>query len=46
MDHDALIEVVQALVQVPSVFDPATGRSEDGAARRDAALRFLSGALH
>lgn len=33
MDHDALIEVVQALVQVPSVFDPATGRSEEGAAR-------------
>ena len=33
IDHSALIEVVQALVQVPSVFDPATGRSEEGAAR-------------
>ena len=33
MDHAALIEVVQTLVQVPSVFDPATGRSEQGAAR-------------
>ena len=25
MDHDALIEVVQALVRVPSVYDPPTG---------------------
>jgi succinyl-diaminopimelate desuccinylase len=33
MDHGALIDVVQALVQVPSVFDPSTGRSEEGAAR-------------
>ena len=33
IDHEALVEVVQALVQVPSVFDPATGRSEEGAAR-------------
>ena len=33
IDHDALIEVVQALVRVPSVYDPPTGRSEEGAAR-------------
>ena len=33
IDHEALVEVVQALVQVPSVYDPATGRSEEGAAR-------------
>ena len=33
IDYEALVEVVQALVQVPSVYDPATGRSEEGAAR-------------
>jgi succinyl-diaminopimelate desuccinylase len=33
IDHEALVEVVQALVQVPSVHDPGTGRSEQGAAR-------------
>jgi succinyl-diaminopimelate desuccinylase len=33
MDHTALVEVVQALVRVPSVYDPSTGRSEEGAAR-------------
>jgi succinyl-diaminopimelate desuccinylase len=33
MDHTALVEVVQALVRIPSVYDPATGRSEEGAAR-------------
>lgn len=33
IDHGALVEVVQALVCVPSVYDPSTGRSEEGAAR-------------
>ncbi len=33
MDHGALVEVVQALVRVPSVYEPSTGRSEEGAAR-------------
>ena len=33
IDHKALVEVVQALVQVPSVYDPATGGCEEGAAR-------------
>jgi succinyl-diaminopimelate desuccinylase len=32
IDHAALVEVVQALVQVPSVYDPPTGRSEEGVA--------------
>ena len=33
IDHGALVEVVQALVRVPSVYEPSTGRSEEGAAR-------------
>src|SRR5262245_54259439 len=33
MDHGALIDLTQELVRVPSVFDPATDRSEEPAAR-------------
>jgi succinyl-diaminopimelate desuccinylase len=33
MDHAALIELTQALVRIPSVYDPSTGRNEEPAAR-------------
>jgi succinyl-diaminopimelate desuccinylase len=33
IDHAALVELTQALVRIPSVFDPASGRSEEPAAR-------------
>jgi succinyl-diaminopimelate desuccinylase len=33
IDHAALVERTQALVQIPSVFDPSTGRTEEPAAR-------------
>lgn len=38
IDHGALVETVQALVRVPSVYDPPTGRCEQPAADAVAAL--------